>query len=134
MKKSALLVTSIFLAVVAFLAPLTSKAIDLQSDFTGTQLVITPEPSGLGAAAGVMIFALWCGIIIFAFATTIIWVLSLIDIVKRENWKNDNDKIIWLLLVVFINVASLYYYFFYRKQLDREVPSTPVEPVANPQK
>lgn len=137
MKKLALILVPIFTAAGLLLLPLAANALDLQSGFSSPSVQFdsyvtdttadTTTDDSLGGVFGLMIMCLWCGIMVFTIATTVIWVLSLIDIVKRENWKNENDKIVWLLLVVFLNVASLYYYFFYRKKLDAQVAqSVPV--------
>ncbi len=144
MKKIALRLMPVLVALGVFFVPASVEAVNLQTDLSvpllqqGDEYLFTADTTTGGEEAsallGLMFMCFWCGISIFALATTVIWVLSLIDIVQRDNWKNENDKIIWLLLVIFLNIASLYYYFFYRKQLDREVTSTSVEPTANPQK
>jgi len=112
----------VFTSFLAFLAPLTVNAVDLQSDFVDTYSSTGgSDSSGL---FGVFIMAVWCSLVIFSLFVSVIWVLSIIDIVRRTNWKNDNDKVLWLLLVIFVPIADLYYYFFYRKTLDKGTQST----------
>lgn len=126
MKKSVRqLFTTAGLGVLALMAPLSAFAVGLQSDFEYyVDDSLTTETDAASGALGIFLIAIWCFVIVLSLVTTVIWILAIIDIVKRENWKNDNDKIMWLLLVVFINIVSIYYYFFYRKKLDREAGVT----------
>lgn len=112
----------------ALLAPVSAFAIGLQSDYDYyiDDNISTGSDSASGVF-GIFFIAIWCFLIVLSLVTTVIWILAIIDIIKRENWKSDNDKIIWLLLVVFVNIVSLYYYFFYRKKLDREAGITNTE-------
>jgi len=135
MSKHVFSLSSFFTAVAAFLVPLTVKAVNLQSEFADTQTYLT-DPTGAeeaGAVVMLMFMLFLCVAIIVSGALMVIWVLALVDMIQRDNWKSENDKIIWILLLVFVNVfnvVSIYYYFFYRKQLDREVQSKPAVPTA----
>lgn len=111
--------------VLALMAPLSAFAVGLQSDFDYyLDDSLTTETDAASGAFGIFFIAIWCFFIVLGLVTTVIWILAIIDIIKRDNWKSDNDKIIWLLLVIFVNIVSLYYYFFYRKKLDREAGVT----------
>ena len=111
--------------VLALMAPLSAFAVGLQSDFEYyVDDSLTSETDAASGALGIFLIAIWCFVIVLSLVTTVIWILAIIDIIKRDNWKSDNDKIIWLLLVIFVNIVSLYYYFFYRKKLDREAAFT----------
>ncbi len=111
--------------VLALMAPLSAFAISIQSDFEYySDDSLTTGTDAAAGAFGIFFIAIWCFFIVLGLVTTVIWILAIIDIIKRENWKNENDKIMWLLLVIFINIVSLYYYFFYRKKLDREAAFT----------
>lgn len=122
MKRKVFSLSSVFTSFLAFSAPLTVSAIDLQSDFMYTY----PSTGGSDSSGlfGVFIIAVWCSLVIFSLFVSVIWILSIIDIIKRDNWKNENDKILWLLLVIFVPIADLYYYFFYRKTLNKGTQST----------
>lgn len=131
-KKFKLLSGSALTAVMAFMAPISAFAIRLQDDFLYEYDSTTSSGEELTGAAAIFVFGMSCFVVVLSFALMVIWVLSIIDIIKRENWKSDNDKIMWLLLVIFINIVSVYYYFFYRKTLDKsgtpgkvEAPVTP---------
>jgi prolipoprotein diacylglyceryltransferase len=50
-------------------------------------------------------------ILIFIIITTIFWIWMIIDVAKR-NFKNENDKILWILLVVLLGfIGAIIYYF-----------------------
>ncbi len=114
-----------------FLSPLAVKAIDLQSYYS-TNGYSSTTGSGIDTLVELVFLAMVCILLIFMIISTIVWVLSIIDIVQRDNWKNENDKILWLLIILLFNlyVVSLYYYFFYRKKLDREAQTVMETPTA----
>lgn len=131
-KKFKLLLGTVFTAVMAFVAPLNAFAMRVQDDFLYEFDSTTSSGEEAGGIFVLFMFAFWCVFGLISILTTVILILSLIDIIKRENWKSENDKIIWLLLIIFIPIVSLYYYFFYRKTLDKagtqgkvEAPVTP---------
>ncbi|HRP37307.1 MAG TPA: PLDc N-terminal domain-containing protein [Candidatus Dojkabacteria bacterium] len=135
-KKFKLLTGSALTAIMALVAPLNAFAIRVQDDFLYEYDTTTSSGEELSGVWAILFFAFICLVIVIAFTITIIWVLSIIDILKRENWKSENDKMVWLLLVIFVNFVAFYYYFFYRKTLDKagtpgkvEAPSTPTTPV-----
>lgn len=114
-------IVSTVLMFLVFLSSLTVKAIDLQGSYS-TNGYSSTTGSGIDTLVGLIFLALICIFFVFIIASTVIWALSIIDIVQRDNWKNENDKILWLLVILLFNlyVVSIYYYFFYRKKLDRE--------------
>lgn len=66
---------------------------------------------GLGIAIillGMLVFALIVGSIVF-------WIMMLIDAAKRE-FPNENDKLIWILVIVLVGVIGAIIYYFVGKQ------------------
>jgi len=56
------------------------------------------------------VVVIFLGIIIGSF---VFWIWTIIDIAKRK-FKNDNDRIIWILIVIFLGIlGSIIYYFAY---------------------
>ena len=50
-------------------------------------------------------------IIAFAIFMFVFWILMIIDCTKRK-FKSDNEKVIWILLLVFLSwLAAIIYYF-----------------------
>jgi len=50
-------------------------------------------------------------IIAFAIFMFVFWILMIIDCTKRK-FKSDNEKVIWILLLVFLSwLGALIYYF-----------------------
>ena len=59
--------------------------------------------------AGIIIFVL--AIIALAVFCFVFWILMIIDCAKR-NFKNDTEKIVWILVIVLAGfIGSLIYYF-----------------------
>lgn len=58
---------------------------------------------------------LWFGIAVLG---TIFWIWMLVDVLKREFPKDkENDKIIWLLVVILTHwIGALVYYFLVKKK------------------
>ena len=65
--------------------------------------------------------ALYCLMIVVGIAGLVLWVIMLIDVAKREEKdfpdKGDNQKMIWLLVVIFGGwIGALVYYFVVYKK------------------
>lgn len=53
-----------------------------------------------------------------AIAGLVFWIFMLIDVVQRENWEHENDRVTWVLVVVLAGaIGALIYYFSVRKKL-----------------
>ncbi|MFA4930545.1 MAG: PLDc N-terminal domain-containing protein [Patescibacteria group bacterium] len=66
-----------------------------------------------------LFWIIWLGmyLLIFAIAVggTIFWVIMLVDLAQRD-FKNKDDQVVWLLVVVLTHwVGALIYYFMGRK-------------------
>lgn len=74
----------------------------------------------INTGTGIGIFLVIGFFALLAIASLILWVWSLIDCVSKEP-SEGNDKIIWVLLIVFLGpIASLLYVFVRRPQRIRE--------------
>ena len=63
-----------------------------------------------------LIVLLWLAIIVIGILAFIFWILMLIDCAKR-NFKKDNDKIIWVLIIIFTGIiGAIIYYFVIKKR------------------
>ena len=56
---------------------------------------------------------------IFAILISVFWIWMLIDCLKR-GFKNDNDKIVWVLVIVFLSVLGAAIYYFVVKINDKK--------------
>ena len=70
---------------------------------------------GTAAAVIGILLILYFAFIIFSIAfgifSTIIWIIMLIDAIKRD-YKNENDKILWILVIALTGfVGAIIYYF-----------------------
>lgn len=90
------------------------------------------ESSGGGAAAaGAAIGVFFIFIMLFymlffalAIAAFVLWIIMLIDAAQRTNWENENDKTVWILIIVLTGgIGALIYYFMIRKKLGPNHPA-----------
>jgi hypothetical protein len=75
-------------------------------------------------------FLLWSILIgLVSFGLTIFWLVMLIDAVKRE-YPESNQKIIWLLVIIFVGwIGALIYYLVVKKK--GNTPKMPTAPMSN---
>ncbi len=50
-------------------------------------------------------------IILVILSLWVFWIWMIVDCVKR-NFKNDNDKVVWILVLVFLGILGAIIYFF----------------------
>ena len=89
------------------------------------------ESSSGGAAAGVAVGIFFIFIMLFyllffavAIAAFVLWVVMLVDAAQRTNWENENDKTVWILVIVLTGgIGALIYYFIVRKKLGPNHPA-----------
>lgn len=61
------------------------------------------------------IILLFLFVIVLAIFLTIFWILMIIDVAKRK-FKNENDKIVWILIVILLYwLGAVIYYFVIKK-------------------
>jgi len=89
---------------------------------------------GIGLFAGlvglfvfVIYFVFIGGFIILGILGTVVWVWMLVDCAKRE-FKNENDKLLWILVIVLAStVGAIVYYFVVKREQDKKVTKKTVE-------
>lgn len=60
------------------------------------------------------------GMMVLSFIAFIFWILMLVDCVKRK-FKDDTEKIIWILVIFFAHiVGALIYYFVVKINRDKK--------------
>jgi hypothetical protein len=67
---------------------------------------------------GFGILGLFFGLVVFAVSifALVFWILMLVDCVKRK-FKDDTEKIIWILVLVFTGIiGALIYYFIVKNK------------------
>lgn len=87
-----------------------------------------------GEAAGLIVTILSCCIWIFVLVVAVFQLWMLIDAIMRQEHEfpnsSGNSKLIWILLMVFIGGASIFYYFMVFKKIKRGKGGQP--PMAGP--
>jgi hypothetical protein len=67
-----------------------------------------------------MFWALYCGIFLFGLVSFVLWLWMLIDCISRKNFENENDKILWVLIIFFAGaLGALIYFFVVKRKLDQ---------------
>lgn len=103
----------------------------------GMPQIVRAESSGSAAAAGVvaivfffisMLFVLaWFAFVAFMM---IYWILMIIDCIKRDNWESENDKVLWILIILLAGIiGALIYRFVVVSKLGKAGKTTEVQVV-----
>lgn len=102
------------------LVPLAARAEDYNYDYSTTDAAAGTAAAGI--IGGLLIF--WLIFLVIGLAFLIFWLIMLIDAFKRQNWQDDNQKNLWLIILIvsiFIGLAwlaAILYYFIIKKPLD----------------
>lgn len=112
------------------LAPLAARAADDMTDMNATDMgnmTTTTSAASTAAAGGIVAGALviWGIMVIVGIFLFVFWILMLIDVFKRTNWKQESDKTLWIILVIILGyLGAIIYYFAVKRQLDAKKPAT----------
>lgn len=88
----------------------------------------------IGLFIFVIYFVFIGGFIVIGILGTILWVWMLVDCAKRE-FKNENDKLLWILVIVLANtVGAIVYYFIIKREQDKKIKSKVKSQKAKPKK
>ena len=121
------------------------KASKFLSVIAGLFAVFVPniafaQEDGASVAAAILgiVFVLLSMIFVmawFAFCAFVMvyWILMLIDVVKRDNWESENDKVLWILVVLLAGiVGAVIYRFVVISKLGKAGKETEVKVVKKP--
>lgn len=72
-------------------------------------------------AGGFVVFflLLWLFIIGFAIFAFVFWIIMIVDVVQR-NFKQENDKIMWILIIILTGIIGALIYYFMVKRKDKK--------------
>ncbi len=71
--------------------------------------------SGFGIIAGLGLLAITIGILLFVF-----WLWMLVDCLKRD-FKGDYNKVVWVLVLIFLHILGALIYYFVVKVPDKKI-------------
>ncbi|VVB79785.1 Uncharacterised protein [uncultured archaeon] len=74
------------------------------------------ELSWLGILAIIILVLIIIGLIVFCI---IFWIWMLVDSIKRR-YKDSNDKIVWVIVIVLTGILGAIIYYFVEKRKDRK--------------
>lgn len=87
-------------------------------------ILAATDDAAAAAVAGTFLtglFVFWAIMMVVGILGFILWLVMLIDAVRRTNWKHDSDKTLWILIIIFIGViGAIIYYFAEKRPLDAE--------------
>lgn len=141
MKRSLTTKLGVGSGLLASLAPLAAKAAEYDYDYSTTT---TASDSAAAAAFGGVFLIFFLLAIIVGIGFFIFWIFMLVDAFKRTNWKDDNQKNLWIIILIvgfvvgFSGIAAIVYYFAVKRALDKgttsptpaaEQPTQPSQPV-----
>ena len=79
------------------------------------------EPTaGIGAVIMLLPFLIMIGMTIFAITVMVFWIWMLVDCLTNEP-SEGNDKIVWVLVIVFTNWIGAFLYLFIRRPTRKRV-------------
>ncbi len=112
------------------------------TSFMGIFTIFVPsavfaQSDGSEAALGVLgvlifVFSMIFVLAWFAFCAFIMvyWILMLIDCIKRDNWGSENDKTLWILIILLAGIiGALIYRFVVVSKLGKAGKATEVKVV-----
>ena len=68
------------------------------------------------AATGIGVGFLFLIFILIGITSTVFWILEIVDVSRRE-FRDPNNKVIWLLVIIFLHfLGALLYYFIGKSQ------------------
>ncbi len=75
---------------------------------------LAPEAIGLGISLG--FFLLFGGLILLSLGLTAFWIWMLVDCAQAPEKPGSNDRVVWILVIVFTSwLGALIYYFVARQ-------------------
>lgn len=115
------------------LLPLAAHAAD---DFTTTSTTDTANAAAVGTAgAGFAVFfiIIWLIMLAVGIFLFVFWILMLIDVFKRTNWEQENDRVLWIILVIILGyLGAIIYYFVIKRKLDSKATVSNTPPTQTP--
>ena len=77
--------------------------------------------AGVAATFTIGFFIIWGLMVILGIFLFIFWIMMIIDVTKRQNWKDDSEKTLWLLIVILVGyLGAIIYYFAFKRDRDKQ--------------
>lgn len=87
----------------------------------------------MAVAIILFILILFTAFTAFLIASVVFWFFMLLDLARRTNWHDENEKILWLVILLLIGqIGALVYYFaVYRERGKAVAAPPPTQPPVN---
>lgn len=73
---------------------------------------------GLGIGVTILVILFVIGIVALAIFLFVFWILMIVDCAKR-NFKSEIEKVVWILILIFIHILGAIIYYFVIKKPNR---------------
>jgi len=83
--------------------------------------------AALGAAMMGIFWVFYCFAILLGLASLVLWVWALIDCLKRDDYKAENEKLLWALVIIFAGIIGAVIYYFLVKMKKEKIPKEETE-------
>jgi hypothetical protein len=67
-----------------------------------------------GVLAGILLLLLWLFAAVLSLACSAFWIWMIVDCATKES-SEGNDKLIWLLVIIFVQLLGAIIYYFVRR-------------------
>jgi TctA family transporter len=91
------------------------KGFDLSKLYNNILLSINMEVAGMVIGTFLIMVLFFLAIAAIAILALVFWILMLVDSIKRK-YKDDNDKIVWVLVIVLLGILGAIVYYFVIKR------------------
>lgn len=75
--------------------------------------------ANIGMGIIIVFLILWLVLILVSILAMIFWIFMIVDAAKRT-FKNENDKIVWILVIVLTGIVGALIYYFVVKRADKK--------------
>jgi hypothetical protein len=119
------------------LLPMAARADDLTTTSTDATTNAAAGTAAAGFVGVLLIF--WIILLVVGIGLFVFWIVMLVDAFKRTNWQDENQKNLWLAILivsVFIGLswlAAVLYYFIIKRAMDSKATVAPAPEVPKQQ-
>jgi hypothetical protein len=80
--------------------------------------------TAVAGGMGIFMIVVWCCAALFGIVNLVVWVMSLIHCIQHAP---DDQKTLWLILIILVPFGAWIYFFTKRKQWSGSSPAAPAE-------
>lgn len=81
--------------------------------------IAAPASSVGGGIFILFLMLIWLMFFVLAIIAFVFWIFMIVDVAKRK-FKDENDKVVWILIVVLTGIIGALIYYFVIKRKDKK--------------